>query len=646
MKKNDSSVEHTEKIDVSEITSKSRKSKKKKVINPVLFWFIAYIAAIVFVSIFYNMPMFPRKWTWYVLAVLTVVLVGLYLLTKWKKSPRILMRVINLALACALVILSCLMPIYKAKVSNVINDQKEENYVLMNLYVMSDAYKEAHSDLFTDSTSFSQKSDELKDLEQYSDSTFITTLAIDQDNQRNALNKVKNLLDKQDLSVTDKDSLTDAVSALYNNEAQVLILNQDYASMIDDMDGYENFSQDTRILYTIKLSSDVSVTSSDTELTTQPFSIFFAGNDQEGELSLTGRTDVDMIVTVNPVSHQILISSFPRDSFVPNPAYNNQPDKLTHLGLSGLQNTMTELSTLLGTPINNYVLVNFTTFRTIIDALDGIDVDNPFAFDSDQFGPHYDFPEGTIHLDSEYALAYARERHHLPNGDFDRNMHQQLIMKAIISKLTSSAVIAKFDSLLTALKGTFLTNLTDSAIYSLCQKQLDENISWNVVNYHIGGTTGTSICASAGSTPLSIVLPYANQISFISSEIDKVEAGETITQEDLPEGSGVLVEPVGTSSTESSTEYYEENNNTNQYQETPQQNTATNNNNYSAEQPAVTTPESQQNVPASTPVPETPSNNGSGESSDNSGNAGNNGNSESGSDSASDSQSGTEEAAG
>lgn len=595
MKKNDSSMENTEQIDVSEIKDKSRKSKKKKYLNPILFWCVAYISAIVFVSIFYNMPMFPRKWTWYALAALTIVLVALYLLTKWKKSSRILMRVINLALACALAVLSYLMPIYKAKVSNVINsgDQSEENYVLMNLYVMSDSYKEAHTDLFTDTTSFSEKSDELEDLKQYSDATFITTMTIDQENQRNALNDVKNLLDTQILNVTDKDSLTDAVSALYNNEAQVLILNQDYVSMITDQQEYTSFTTDTRVLYTIKLSSDVSVVSSDIELTTQPFSIFFGGNDQEGELSLTGRTDVDMVVTVNPTSHQILITSFPRDSLVPNPVLSNQPDKLTHLGLSGLQNTMTELSSLLGTPINNYVLINFTTFRTIIDALDGVDVDNPYAFgffdNSDVW-----FPEGNIHLDGSNALYYVRERYTLPDGDFGRTMHQQIVMKAIIAKLTSSAVVTKFDSLLTALKGTFLTNVTDSAIYALFQKQLDENISWNVVNYRVEGTTGTSICASSGSTPLSIVLPYSNQITFISSEIDKVEAGETITQQELPTGYGTLVSPVGgTSGYEEET--VPEEGNQEQVQQ-PQQNQPV------IEQP-VTTPVPQPVMPAETVTP-------------------------------------------
>lgn len=615
MKKNDSSMENTEKIDVSEITSKSRNTKKKKYLNPILFWFITYIAAIVFVSIFYNMPMFPHKWTWYALAVLAVILTGLYLLTKWKKSPRILMRVINLALACALAILSCLMPIYKAKVSNVIktNSEAEENYILMNLYVMSDSYKEAHADLFVDETSFTVKDDDLENLKYYSDATFITTMGIDQDNQRNALNEVKNLLDQQSLNVIDKDSVTDAVAALYQNEAQVLILNQDYVSMVTDQEKYANFASDTRVLYTIRLTSDVSVATSDSELTSKPFSIFFGGNDQEGELSLSGRTDVDMVVTVNPTSHQILISSFPRDSLVPNPALNNSPDKLTHLGLSGLQNTMTELSSLLGTPINNYVLINFTTFRTIIDALDGVDVDNPYAFGF-TFNSNVWFEQGNIHLDGDDALCYVRERYSLPDGDFGRTMHQQLVMKAIIAKLTSSAVITKFDSLLTALKGTFLTNLTDSSIYALCQKQLEENTSWNVVNYHVLGTTGTSVCASSGSTPLSVVLPYANQISFIKSEIDKVEAGETITQQDLPEGYGVLVEAVGGSNLGSDdTENYEESRNADQNQYQEQQ--------PAIQQPVVTS-EPQQEVPSATGEPAAPSNNESFENVEVSGNGG------------------------
>ena len=264
----------------------------------------------------------------------------------------------------------------------------------------------------------------------------------------------------------------------------------------------------------------------------------------------------------------------------------------------------------LGDIISHYVLVNFTTFRTIIDAIGGVDVDNPYAFGFFDDSSIW-FEQGNIHLDGDNALYYVRERYTLPDGDFGRTMHQQIVMKAIIAKLTSSAVITKFDSLLTALKGTFLTNISDSAIYSLCQMQLDQNISWNVVNYHILGTTGTSVCASSGSTPLSVVMPYSNQVSFVSSEIDKVEAGETITQQDLPDGYGTLVEPVGSSSSENyENEYSQQNETTNQNQYQEQQGSQQTNN-YSGNSQSSSSQNSSgpESAPTSdtTPVqPETP----------------------------------------
>ena len=123
---------------------------------------------------------------------------------------------------------------------------------------------------------------------------------------------------------------------------------------------------------------------------------------------------------------------------------------------------------------------------------------------------------------------------------------------------------------------------------------------------------------------------------FIKNEIDKVEAGETITQQDLPEGSGVLAETVGGYSMEdNSSEYYGENQNPYSEQAIPQQNSPMNNNNSYEQQPAESNSGSQEAIPA-TAEPETPSNNEAGESSDHSGNTGNNGNAESGSETGTD----------
>lgn len=530
-----------------------RKNKRRRHLNPMLFWIPLYISSIVLVSVFWNMPMFPRKWIYYLIAGLTLLAGGMYALSRWKKIPQIPVRILEILLSVLMIIASCLMPVYKNKVSSVITDQPEEQtYIYMNLYVMSDEYRETHPDLYASTPAYPEKDDELEDLRQYVDSTFITELTVEQDNQRNALTELKNTLDKQDLNVVDKESILDSVAALYSNEGQVLILNQSYTGMLDDIEEYENFSKDTRILYTIKLTDETAkIAVSDTSLTTEPFSIFIGGNDQEGDLSLIGRTDVNIVVTVNPQTHQIAIGSFPRDSLIPNPALGNRADKLTHLGMQGLQNTMNGLSNLLNINIQNYVLINFSTYQKIIDALGGVDIDNPYAFGFWD-NPDIWFEQGQIHLDGYYALLYVRERKTLPDGDFGRTMHQQIVLKAIINKLTSPSIITKFDSLLTAMKGTFLTNLSDDAIYGLCQKQLDENISWNIVNYRVEGTTGFSLCASSGSTELSVVYPYANQIQYISDVMNQVISGQTVTQQEMISGSGIVIS--GTSGAPETTE--------------------------------------------------------------------------------------------
>ena len=115
-------------------------------------------------------------------------------------------------------------------------------------------------------------------------------------------------------------------------------------------------------------------------------------------------------------------------------------------------------------------------------------------------------------------------------------MHQQIVMRAIIEKICSPDIMMQINSIIDGMNGMFLTNISMNSIWALVNKQLDEGIEWNIVNYHVGGETGMEICASATGQYLSVVYPYYNQIEFVRNEIQKVMDGETITQEELPEG--------------------------------------------------------------------------------------------------------------
>ena len=115
-------------------------------------------------------------------------------------------------------------------------------------------------------------------------------------------------------------------------------------------------------------------------------------------------------------------------------------------------------------------------------------------------------------------------------------MHQQIVMRAIIEKICSPDIMMQINSIIDGMNGMFLTNISMNSIWALVNKQLDEGIEWNIVNYHVGGETGMEICASETGQYLSVVYPYDNQIEFVRNEIQKVMDGETITQEELPEG--------------------------------------------------------------------------------------------------------------
>ena len=518
------------------IKRKKKKKKRKRRLSSQVYWLLLVIASIATFVVLFTAPMFPKKWAFLVLAILLGILVLTGIFTSIFSPRNRIQKFINCFLAICLAVVSILTPYYINKITALFESAVGDK-VRINLYVLTDEYKSEHSDIFQNTITLpgTDSNGDFKDVDMtnYADAVYGTTISTDSTNQQYAVKQLKELCGKQ-VQTVDKNTLGDAVQAFYENHSDILIMSESLASTISDIEGYENFETDTKILYTIERTIDSSDSNTvAVDMTTKPFTIFFGGNDTEGDLSLEGRTDVDMAVTVNPNTHQVVITSLPRDSYIPNPYYNNEYDKLTHLGLAGISNTLTGLGNYLDETMENYVIINFTTFIQIVNALGGVTVQNPYTFTAITGTTFY---EGEVSMPADIALLYCRERKNLPDGDFSRNAHQQLVMQAIIEKITSAEGIVHFNDILSSLQGYFLTNVSSDSLYALVQKQLDENISWNIVKYSIQGETGMQYCASVSGQLLSIVYPYDNQVEFVRNVINQVVDGEIITQEELPEG--------------------------------------------------------------------------------------------------------------
>ena len=226
------------------------------------------------------------------------------------------------------------------------------------------------------------------------------------------------------------------------------------------------------------------------DVTNTPFNIYIAGGDAYGSINKVTNTDVNMVVTVDPVNHKLLLTSIPRDYYVNLPGKGeNAYDKLTHAGYYGIGESVKTVEKLLDIEINYYVKVNFSTIEGVIDAIGGVDVYSDYNFTEDSSGNYYRYKKGKNHLNGAKALAFARERHAFKDGDVQRVKNQQKVLTAIIDKVTSStALITNYTEILDSVKKNFATNMDTKSINRLVKMQINDMRGWSIESQNLVGT--------------------------------------------------------------------------------------------------------------------------------------------------------------
>jgi polyisoprenyl-teichoic acid--peptidoglycan teichoic acid transferase len=186
----------------------------------------------------------------------------------------------------------------------------------------------------------------------------------------------------------------------------------------------------------------------------KPISIMLLGVDErKGD---RGRSDTIIIVSLDPKEDKMLMFSIPRDTRT-EIIGKGFDDKINHAyAFGGTQMAMDTVENFLDTSIDYYVKVNMESFRDIVDAVGGVEVNNPRAFDYEG----YSFPAGKQELDGKAALAYSRMRYEDPKGDLGRNDRQRQVITSIIDKGARVSSITKFDNILDILSENVKTNMT------------------------------------------------------------------------------------------------------------------------------------------------------------------------------------------
>jgi LCP family protein required for cell wall assembly len=250
----------------------------------------------------------------------------------------------------------------------------------------------------------------------------------------------------------------------------------------------------------------------------------YGGGQHEGSHLM----DSLVVISLLPQSHHTSLVSIPRDLWVQN-AYNPATpySKINALYESASNNNekpaeggkaMTDkVSQVTGLDTKYWMTIDFTGFRALINSIGGIDVYVPDSFSANypaNDDPNVDaswktvtFTKGNQHMDGETAIEYARARYVIDNQaegtDFARSARQQIIIKAVMSKMKQISTWPKLFDALNALQDTIRTNLSFA---DLAQFALDMDLN-SPKTAHIGLSLANVLTNGTSDDGQSILVP-------------------------------------------------------------------------------------------------------------------------------------------
>lgn len=162
--------------------------------------------------------------------------------------------------------------------------------------------------------------------------------------------------------------------------------------------------------------------------------------------------------------------SIPRDSLVTRPECIDEDGDTIGGGSLQMWNaafsyggaacTIKQFEATTGVRVDNYVVVDFSSFQGMVDAVDGVEVCVPEDIDDEAHG--ITIKAGTRSLTGKEALAYVRVRHGVGDGsDIGRIKRQQAFIAALTEKVVSGGTLARFDRLVRFLNAATKSLTTD-----------------------------------------------------------------------------------------------------------------------------------------------------------------------------------------
>lgn len=360
-------------------------------------------------------------------------------------------------------------------------------------------------------------SDPAKTLKDAKDYTFGYQIATDAKNNGTMISAMEEELEST-IATREYNSLNEVAEAVLSGEVKAAFYNEGYGSMLEDT--IEGYSGQVRVIYQHGIHTEVKEEEVEKDVS-KAFTVYISGIDVSGPITTNSRSDVNILMTINPDTKKVLLTTTPRDFYVTIPEVSGDArDKLTHAGIYGVDASMRTLSQLYDIPIQYYARVNFDSLIQIVDAVGGVEVYSEETFVTEIGG--YQINEGMNQLDGQKALGYVRERYALAGGDVQRGINQQKVITAIFKKMLSPTLLTNFGQILGSVEGSVQTNMTKDEMSKLVNDQLATGGDYDIQSASAIGTGDEQPCFSSGAQPLYVMWPDENVINDIKAHMKEV----------------------------------------------------------------------------------------------------------------------------
>ena len=327
----------------------------------------------------------------------------------------------------------------------------------------------------------------------------------------------------------DFSNVVSMLSALRRGEIQAVFINEAYKSVCAN--NYTGWNRNAYCVNKMSFTYDEEDTPSNSKnLSNQAFTILISGVDSRKSVTETCRSDVNMLVTIQPKTHQILMTSIPRDYFVSLSNAQGHKDKLCHAALFGTYTLQKTLINTLDINIDFYARVSFSSLTKIVDEIGGIKI-----YSDKTFVPWTDrgitIKKGWQTMNGRYALAFSRERKTYTNGDSHRAANQQAVLKAIIEKLSSSPMLLKkYPAIMNDLSTSIQTNMSADQMKQIMRLEIASHPSWDIMNTVLEGNSKRMLGGYLmPHTSLYYMIPDEDSIETHRDYIQKMIDGQEIS---------------------------------------------------------------------------------------------------------------------